>query len=173
VLDTKGKVIGVATLKDARKDGIAFCIPAKDLSLAITENDLRTEADVARIQSRHRAFVVFHKLDTLNETYARLLFYCAEGFDCRPLEPVLSKAVSEANLKDIQDELTIVRSDRNLLPATRASLTACWTDYVTLSDHLHAPWKTAGYAYLANRFLATHNRIRRDTENALAREGDR
>ncbi len=62
VLDSRGEVIGVATLKATSQEGVAFCIPIEDLNDAVAKLATLSAADKQATRARHRLPLAFRLL---------------------------------------------------------------------------------------------------------------
>jgi hypothetical protein len=62
VFDSTGQVIGVVTLKATRQEGVAFCVPCKDLSFWLAKAQRQEPEVVARATPQHDLEVVFRRL---------------------------------------------------------------------------------------------------------------
>jgi len=62
VLDANGLVLGVVTLKDPKKEGMGFCIPAKDLSQSLQELRAVTPQDLRSLNDTHDLQVLLDRL---------------------------------------------------------------------------------------------------------------
>ena len=65
VINRQGEVIGLATLKSAKMEGIAFCIPSHHVLESLAEMEKQTEQE--KENSMYRAIVVFRMLTELQE----------------------------------------------------------------------------------------------------------
>jgi S1-C subfamily serine protease len=65
VINRQGEVIGLATLKSTKMEGIAFCIPSHHVLESLAEMEKQTEQE--KENSMHRAIVVFRMLTELQE----------------------------------------------------------------------------------------------------------
>ena len=54
VFDSQGRVIGVATLKSAKEEGLAFCIPVEDIRDALDKVSAQKPGEVEQVRSKHR-----------------------------------------------------------------------------------------------------------------------
>jgi S1-C subfamily serine protease len=54
VLDDQGNVVGVLTLKAAKNEGLAFCIPVGQLRASFARSQTLTSADLALVEQQHR-----------------------------------------------------------------------------------------------------------------------
>jgi S1-C subfamily serine protease len=59
VLDRNGEVIGMATMRSRRQEGIAFCIPSNELLNSLSAMQKLTEHEKAQQNSLHRARTAF------------------------------------------------------------------------------------------------------------------
>jgi S1-C subfamily serine protease len=62
VFDSTGQVIGVVTMKAARQEGVAFCVPCKDLTFWLAKAQRQEPEVVARATPQHDLEVVFRRL---------------------------------------------------------------------------------------------------------------
>lgn len=62
VLDANGLVLGVVTLRDPKKEGMGFCIPAKDLSRSLQELKAVTPRDLRSLNDTHDLQVLLDRL---------------------------------------------------------------------------------------------------------------
>ena len=70
VLDARGRVIGVATLKTAEEESLGFCIPAEDLRRGLDAAIARSPAAGREARDRHRPRAVFHLLTAAGAVHA-------------------------------------------------------------------------------------------------------
>src|SRR6185312_14768203 len=77
VLDTTGRVIGLASYKAAEGEGLAFSIPADDLRAALAKAEAQGRDGPGRAESMHRLGVVLRLLVDAGRLFG-------EGLDPRP-----------------------------------------------------------------------------------------
>ena len=69
IIDRQGNVIGIATLKAAKQEGIAYCIQLADVQRALTETEQQSESQKTRQNSDHRARVALQMISDINDIY--------------------------------------------------------------------------------------------------------
>ena len=105
VINRQGEVIGLATLKSAKMEGIGFCIPSKDVLESLAKMEKQSEQEKEMANSMHRAMVVFRMLAELQEL-------CQEVMQTSFLAGLAAfrNGLSPAEgLKAISDDLTQLR----------------------------------------------------------------
>jgi S1-C subfamily serine protease len=73
VLDARGQVIGVATLKSSKEEALGFCIPLEDLSAALDRLASQPPRAALEAQARHRMPLTYKLLATAGALYALAL----------------------------------------------------------------------------------------------------
>jgi hypothetical protein len=151
VLDSMGKVIGVATLKATRLEATAFCIPAIDLLSAINQARLGPRETAP---SMHRARYVALALEAVGQVYSVLLGAAVTGMDRalalginpnlgvgqarREMTQVLSKL--QGFLTDELDpEIRRIADDKRLAASIRDELADAWSTCVTMRSSIEDP----------------------------------
>jgi len=69
IIDRQGNVIGIATLKSANQESIAYCIPLADVQRALTRAESLTELQKYLRDAMHHARVVFQMISDVNDIY--------------------------------------------------------------------------------------------------------
>jgi S1-C subfamily serine protease len=156
VLDNHGRVLGVVTLK-ARQEGVAFCIPCRQLDSAADLAEGLAPRRVADIQSNHDAQAVCRRLDLAGGLQLDALSAYhreasagvregrteAEGIrkaaaDLR--EPL--KKRSQILVTDMQAAAARVAADTSLPEDVRQRLAALWELYKELKGLAESPPNT-------------------------------
>jgi S1-C subfamily serine protease len=81
VIGSEGRVLGVATLKDRSREGIAFCIPVDEVTRALARMDARRPGAARQVHSRHDALRVCNTLDRIAVQYEDSLVGIADAMD--------------------------------------------------------------------------------------------
>jgi S1-C subfamily serine protease len=167
VFDSSGRVIGVATLKAAKAEALAFCIPADDLQAALVQVG-PPRPDVV---SRHRSEVSFQMLSMAGALYgiglevrANLLRNAPFGGkpNLLPNEPVQKlnetmMLLDEKAFSPVMEEIANIKTDATLAPLIRTRYQELATTYQTMKDLYAATNKPADkYAAAVQAIRAKH-----------------
>jgi S1-C subfamily serine protease len=140
VIDPSGRVIGVATLNAAGLEGVAACIPAKDLlsAIALARPEVR---DVTMVTRTHRARYVAISLRAIGARYGEILDAAAAGTDravalrpspglgIAPVQPSPSAALQELDARladEVKPEMDRVADDKRIAEEIRDDLVRLW-----------------------------------------------
>jgi S1-C subfamily serine protease len=175
VFDTKGRVIGVATLKTTKQEALAFCIPAAALGEALDRLDARNPAEIEAQRSKHQIMPMFKLLACRGAVYASVLDLHlgakSRGMamnDAKLVEARDAVAKLESTLfSGLEKAVGTVRSDARLPRETRDDLAKLGNDMSTLQDLL----KKASQSHLdaVSARLGAVKRSYRDTVVRLAK----
>lgn len=174
VFDSTGQVIGVATLKAAQQDGMAFCIPLEDLRRSIADVQLQTH-DLQEAVSQHRVCVVFERLSEAGNLYVAGLelyksamekaigagFSAADGLKVATdsMQPTMSE-VDRMLAGDLESALASISRDPHIKDELRSKIAQLWTNYQEMKSYLRSPTGSYNtYTEKAAAFKATHSRI--------------
>ncbi len=121
VLDPAGRVLGIATLKAADKEGLGFCIPTEDLRAAVEKVRGQTERDGLEAAVRHREYVHASTPDFLRKRLGNTSpAVSLASFDAKRLLPATDPAV-----RHIQTQLILLQRTFTEVPEA------------TLADHVY------------------------------------
>src|SRR5262249_46634747 len=71
--DLTGQVIGVVTLKSRTEEGMAFCVPWKELHEAAAKARARTEEEAVQATALHDAQVLFQRVAVAGALYGEAM----------------------------------------------------------------------------------------------------
>jgi hypothetical protein len=160
VFDSKGRVIGVATLVDPGKRGLGFCIPPQDLVNSI-DKATDSSADSKKYTAQYNARVAFLRT-------AKAGIVIALGMDniVKKWQAVINtgRAVTVQELNEERDRWKKLLSERRLIyvlstndladivpkicvdnlvaPDTQKKIADLWTNYETLRQNFEFPGGT-------------------------------
>jgi len=144
VFDSGGRVIGVATLKAAKAEALAFCIPVEELQSAVTQvGSARPD-----LVSRHRAQVGFKLLTVAGAIYgigldirAGLMRKAPAGAKANllPNEPIQKLDETLTTLDEklfslVDGEMPQIKADSALAPKTRTRYQDLSAGYKAMKD---------------------------------------
>jgi S1-C subfamily serine protease len=112
VIDSSAKVIGVVTLKAARLESTAFCIPSADLLSVISQVKFGP-TDKDAVMAMHRARYVATYLEMTGEVYAQTLSDAVTGMDlarANRLDPNLAIAVVRQDMSGLLRKVEVFLS---------------------------------------------------------------
>jgi len=154
VISSTGHAVGVATLKARGKDGLAFCIPAADVRLALASLGSQPALRSAEVASLHRARVCCLYVARVSSVYLLGMDLYAESAqralaDGRPvgeqvkrvadkIEPDL-ETIRTRFVGDIVPVLRLVTADTNIPWGVRNQIRELWTNYNTVKQHVERP----------------------------------
>jgi serine protease Do len=154
VLSGDGKVVGVATLRAAKQEGLAFCIPVEDLQASVERLDNVSASRLAETRSLHRAKVLVRSLNALGNLYAQGLDQCSTAWvtalerrlDPQPVLSAVSHAVLEQirplvkkGFPDLNREWERASTDSRLAATTRDDLAELWTNVGAMRSYMERP----------------------------------
>jgi hypothetical protein len=179
VIDPLGKVIGVVTLKATQKEGIAFCIPARDLpsAIALAKQDGPGASAAVLV---HRARYVAIRLDAAGEIYGRFLDASIKFMDMATARRLNHNSIMEKFRQDVtplldatdvllrdevKPEMDHVADDNRVSAAIRDDLINDWSVCQMMQDSIKRPTGTtetyrADAATLRNRHRQVAERLR-------------
>lgn len=177
VLDRRGRVIGIATLKSGIQEGIAFCIPAADIRDALSKMKRLSESDRARNNSRHRAEVALKMLFKANAACSK----CMMAYDAsikialdRGMSPnaainavseIIDKemaAVQYIYLDDVEKELEKIQKDGRLPQDFRIKFAEFYANCMEIKSYVDNPRGTvASYKAKMIELVDTGDRLYR------------
>jgi S1-C subfamily serine protease len=166
VFDSKGRVIGVVTLKATYKEGIAFCIPVDSVLSGLKTGKGRSDDDIQRVTMEHDAAVVRRTLSEASEiimnranSFPRMKAAAGKSLE-EGVKEIDSRVI--ARLSPIVDR---IRNDGLASDELKDSLGGAWESWQTFRDHCSAE----EFAKLNfSRDLKTHYSAH---ENALEKLG--
>jgi hypothetical protein len=174
VFDAKGRVIGVVTLKASRQEGIAFCVPARDLVRALKAQGCQSQEQQAEMAARHNLVVLVRRISLAGSIYAKgleLYQRCLQESRFQPqlvtrkLAQIHSsfdkvKNIDQALLGEARSLVTQVASDTNLPVSQRQELTNLWTNYLEMKNYFNKPRGTiSGLAIKLNELRDKHKNL--------------
>ncbi len=155
VFGSEGGVVGVATLKDATREGIAFCVPADELASALARVQSQPDRASRRATAVHEYRSLLAMLDQTATTYAKTLDAIAlvmEQASARGADP--SAVLHSAQLafrrqfgdslhrhtsETLYPAIQRASADRNLPVAARRDLVALWSVVLDLQKQAEQP----------------------------------
>lgn len=158
VFDSRGQVIGVVTLKAARQEGIAFCIPHDDLATALERVQAQKPEQVEQARSQHMLDVVFHRVSGAAGMYASAMRVYSAAMskaqeEDRPIDEgiavvrgMLQPRFTVANeylVEDVKAAAAKVQRDTNLPEPTRKKITDLWNTYTEMKRSIDEPRGTS------------------------------
>lgn len=185
IFDSSGRVIGVATLKSAKAESMAFCIPAEELNTAL--NQLGTPAP--EVVSRHRSRVAFKMLTSAGALYgigleirAALLSRTKPGArpNLVPTEPIAKldetiKMLDEKLFSLVDQEIPAIQADESMAQGMRDRYQGLWKTYQSMKIlYTHPNRQPAQYASdvqtLRGRLLGQVQTLERDLKMTVPAE---
>ena len=174
VIDSTGRVIGVATLKAARLEATAFCIPANDLLLAIGQVKFG-HLETATTTLMHRARYVVDGLDGIGRVYSVLLGEAVTGMDralAQGIDPNLGIGLARQEMTqtlpklqafitdDLYPEMNRVANDERLSASIRDGLVNVWSICMMMKASIEDPkGNTDTYRASASVLRDQHRRL--------------
>jgi serine protease Do len=159
IFDSRGRVIGVATLKDTSKEGMAFCIPVAAVQKALDKVKTQSKETNTQVTSDFNARVVFCSIAKASILYFRgtkdmvTTWNEANRVRGRVTKEELDKVrdnylgqlqrnrqlIALLVMKQINSSVAKVGADRLIAEATRQKLAEFWTNYESLRDNFFSP----------------------------------
>jgi serine protease Do len=154
VLDSTGSVIGVVTLKSVKEEGMAFCVPWKDLRDALVRAERRTPEEINQATSLHDTQALFIRVAQAGLLYGvSMEFFCisireAVRGGARPDAGVAAarrviderlKAEERILLDDITAKLSSIGSDSRIDANVRTKLVELWGVYREMKGYIDNP----------------------------------
>jgi S1-C subfamily serine protease len=130
VFDSQGRVIGVATLKSAREESLAFSIPVEELQAAIDKVATQTPVDAEKARSNHRLKATVQGLGGGGAIYAlgidlKRISATPAGASSKEVRDITQKidtvlaALEKEAFPAMTPEIALARKDTLLPAATR------------------------------------------------------
>jgi S1-C subfamily serine protease len=153
VLDDRGRVVGVATVRANQGEGIAFCVPVGDLIAALDQADRDEAEHPGQAEAEHRLGIVLRRMVVLGGLFSRELDEAAKAAGQRLQEggsPYLAfQAAAEAakakhrdldrGWADLHAEVDRVRNDVLIAPHVQKAVVELWTNVVAIRKLLEIP----------------------------------
>jgi len=153
VLDSGGRVIGIATLKAKEEEGIAFCVPLADVTEALKTATKQDQSQIELVNSKHDLRVVFNRIAGVGELYLiGLDMYekcmteaVRRGHDVNSGLQVASREVDDRLapfgffLDHIKADVSRIASDTRLPQTHRDKLVELWTNYSEMRSYIDSP----------------------------------
>ncbi len=151
---SSGSVIGIVTLKDAKKEGIAFCIPAEDVSKAVDAANRVDLPGATRLSTQHNVVAATAKISKLGAGYLIIMsVYCdtwakgiADGLGAdRSVEIAqtackdLLQSLTRASADDLNATVKKLATDKNVSEGVRLKLVDLWTNYSEIQTYVTSP----------------------------------
>ncbi len=175
VISSAGHAVGVATLKARGKDGLAFCIPAADVRLALASLGSQPALRSAEVASLHRARVCCLYVARVSSVYLFGMDLYAESAqraldEGRPVGEQVKRVADkiEPDLEtirirfvgDIVPILRLVTTDTNISWEVRSQIRELWTNYTTVKQQVERPRGTVEtYRQSAVELRGKHERL--------------
>ena len=175
VLDQSGHVIGVVTLKAAKKEGLGFSIPIQAVNAGLSKASSMPKDTIAKNQSIHRARAVLRRVAHIGTRYATAMgIYTramALGIDSGgSAEDGLDKIRDEMESKlasfdqdligDLKKELLSLSNDPHIPDSTRQRLVDLWTNFQELKSYTDEPRGSYNsYRAKSNELSDSHDRL--------------
>jgi len=183
ILDREGNVIGIATLKSAVQEGIAYCIPVANVLEALTTTEKLTASQRDQNNSQHRARVALNLLSLVTVLYLD----CMDEYDTymevaimngRPANEgiqVAAKKIEERMeivefvfLDKVEKEFDKIKQDSNLSWEFRRKLTEFHINCMEIKSYVDRPRGTpASYRNKMNELTETGIRLARELRSLL------
>jgi S1-C subfamily serine protease len=155
VFDMTGNVIGVVTLGDPDKDGLAFCITPQDLYSTLVQVDALTDEEIENNRSLHRLGVLVRRISMITNKYSTVMDIYLGAMQ-RALNDGKSamsglELAQNRNHEDlshfhdhfVDSELTkeasSISSDKHLPERIREQFAALWTNYKEIRSNVENP----------------------------------
>lgn len=153
VLDSAGRVIGIATLKAKEEEGIAFCVPLADVTEALKTATKQDQRQIELVNSKHDLRVVFNRIAVVGGMYViGLDMYekcmteaVRRGHDVNSGLQVASREVDDRLapfgffLDHIKGDVSRIASDTRLPQTHRDKLVELWTNYSEMRSYIDSP----------------------------------
>ena len=188
VFGSEGGVVGVATLKDASREGIAFCVPADELAVILARVSAQPERFARRATAAHGYRPLLALLDQSAATYARTLDALAAVMDqeaARGGDPAAAlpgaehafrqrfgNSLHRFTVETIYPAVRRAGADPNLSTEARRDLVALWSVVLDLQKQAEQPTGDSGRIRAQARSLAgRHAQLRASVQSAFDGEG--
>jgi S1-C subfamily serine protease len=179
--DPTGQVIGVITLKAKTEEGIAFCVPVKDLQTAIATAQAQSPEDAVRATRHHDLRVVFVRLAKAGALYSRAMGVFTAGMAPRSVDEGIAAARrivdetlrndSTVLLDDIRSKVEELGRNHRIGETTRQQLAELWTTYTEMKSSIYNPRGTLEeYQAKTGELTDRHRRLVEDLKLALGVE---
>jgi S1-C subfamily serine protease len=151
VFDSRGRVIGVVTLKEIVREAVSYCVPVEDLDLAIRKVESQGADGDQRAESQHRAELAFALLTEAGATYAgvldvqRVIFENIPDLIMPPRGGDLATFDERVKGKDdllyatLPGEASIVQQDPQAPAALRKRIDELAKNYSAMKSLFHRP----------------------------------
>jgi serine protease Do len=184
VFDSYGRVIGVATLKSAKQEGMAFCIPVDDLNAAIARVNAKPGTPVDGAPSRHKALAAFKRLASGGAVLAvgldvHRVAMQVPGGGLQIGEKRMSIADFDKALADLDskafgpaaDAARSMKNDTGIAPSKREDLGKLAANYVAMRSMIgQARGDANAYSNRARGLKENHARLVEDLGKSLDAE---
>ena len=156
VIDSSGKVIGVATGRAIRQEAIAFCIPSEDIVSAIAQADRGNQGATA-VSLMHRARYIAIRLNMIGTFCGETLNAAVRGIDeslilrtnpninlgqvQQAAAPTL-KEIDATLTNDLYAEMNRVADDQRIAQSVRDDLVNAWSVCVIMKRSIDSPTGT-------------------------------
>lgn len=186
VINSAGHAVGVATLKASGKDGLAFCVPAADVRLALASLGGQPALRSAEVASLHRARVCCLYVARVGSVYLLGMDLYAESAqralaEGRPVAEQVKRVADkiEPDLETIRtrfvgDIVPIMRqvtADTNIPWQARSQIRELWTNYNTVKQHVARPrGSVEAYRQSAEELRRQHERLMASLHQSLGVE---
>lgn len=184
VIGSEGRVVGVATLKNMLREGIAGCIPVADLAAVLERVEAQPRAGAETAGAIHDLRTSVTPIDELGNEYAKVLEIYARTMDentLRGVDPARSRnAAVRAFRIQVGDRLhqttsvilypALCRADANpgLPTQARKPLHELWGNLLELQKNAESPRGTSGDLRNLSRTLKSrHDRLVEGINRAL------
>ena len=154
VVDLAGRVLGVATLKDAQREGLGFCVPASEVAAALNGLGVLQPDHTRRLNAVHEMGIPGIKMIIAMSLYGKRLDdhdsqvrqavnsgrspYTAVPWN--PAKDVADLAVLDAVLNtEIYPELYRASVDPILDPSLRSKANELWADLLAVRNAVYHP----------------------------------
>jgi serine protease Do len=154
VFDSKGRVIGVATLRASKQEALGFCIPNEDLRTALDRVRLQSKDTADEAARHHRLQVICRLLTRVSGIYASGLDAYIKAMEeaigrnepagrglnliSQQIDPKV-KAFDELFGSDLKSEISEVASSSTISPQVRQHLVDLWATYTSLKSYFDKP----------------------------------
>jgi S1-C subfamily serine protease len=154
VIDSTGQVIGVATLKASKQEGLAFCVPVEDLQQAMQRVSKLKRADIDEAAAQHRLSLVLRLLSASSGLYVAVLDQYSEVANVAArrggnVGPVLQQAArlfteklkpfDENLFVDLETEVFQTASDPRTAPESKQPLLQLWSAASEMKQLVNRP----------------------------------
>jgi serine protease Do len=184
--DSHAQVIGVVTLKAAKQEGLAFCIPATEVRRLVNHVPSLTQRDTDLMQSNHRARVAYSSIAFTSQNYkAGMQIYVSamanaiehhadvnEGLSA-VRDKVQSKLRAYDDLTRLRREIQKIATDSNLTEATRQKLADFWVNHLEIKSYIDNPrGNYNSYHAKCNELSDTYDRLSESLKTLLSVSDD-